>query len=225
MSCSILINGKPESALNINDRGLQYGDGVFETIAVRREQPEFLTRHLQRLEAGCNRLGFNFPFQKELIKEIAFLSLNQHSSVIKVQISSGNSARGYYRPSGIVPNRIVRCQPFPEYSQTLYQEGINLRLCRHRLSQSPSLAGIKHLNRLDQVIARSEWSDDQIHEGVMLDADGFVIEGTMSNLFLVSNGQLITASLDRAGVSGIIRSVILEQAECLGIDPWIQVSS
>jgi len=81
-----------------------------------------------------------------------------------------------------------------------------------------ALAGIKHLNRLDQVIARNEWRCHSIHEGIMLDADGYVVEGTMSNLFLVKNGKLMTALLDRAGVAGIMRSVILEQARLRAID-------
>lgn len=212
-----LINGKPVSAVDISDRGLQYGDGVFETIAVRDGQPEFLTRHLQRLQLGCQTLDFDCPDHQLITDEIAVLCSQQQSAVIKIQITAGQSARGYRRPSLLAPNRMVSCLPFPQYPQKLYTSGITLRLCRHRLSINPVLAGVKHLNRLNQVIARNEWNHSDIHEGVMLDADGYVIEGTMSNLFLVENGCLKTALLDRAGVAGIIRSVVIEQAQQAGV--------
>ena len=217
MGCSTLINGKPVSAVDISDRGLQYGDGVFETIAVRDGQPEFLTRHLQRLQLGCQILDIDCPEYQLITEEIGVLCSQQQSAVIKIQITAGQSARGYRRPSRLIPNRIITCLPFPEYPQQLYTSGITLRLCRHRLSINPVLAGIKHLNRLDQVIARKEWSHANIQEGLMLDADGYVIEGTMSNLFFVKRGCLKTPLLDRAGVAGIIRSVVIEQAQQAGL--------
>lgn len=218
MGCLNLVNGKVASVLDISDRGLQYGDGVFETIAVNQQRPEFLNRHLQRLEYGCEKLGLESPDQSKLVEEISLLCSQQQSAVLKIQISSGYSARGYARPKGITPNRIITCQTFPKHVQALCYHGIRLRLCRHKLSVNPSLAGIKHLNRLDQVIARNEWDCNTIHEGLMLDTDGYVIEGTMSNLFLVSNGRLITALLDRAGIAGVMRAVVLEQAQASDID-------
>jgi 4-amino-4-deoxychorismate lyase len=217
MDCSILINGEPASVLDTRDRGLQYGDGVFETIAVSQGKPEFLSRHLQRLQAGCQKLGFDPPKQQLIADEINLLCSRQQSVVIKIQISSGNSARGYSRATDQLPNRILTRLAFPQRSQQLYDSGIKLRLCQHRLSINPALAGVKHLNRLDQVLGRNEWRCNDIHEGVMLDTDGYVVEGTMSNLFLVSNGRLLTALLDRAGVAGIIRSVVLEQAQQAGV--------
>ncbi|HFD12351.1 MAG TPA: aminodeoxychorismate lyase [Crenotrichaceae bacterium] len=222
MGCSTLINGKPVTVLDVNDRGVQYGDGLFETIAITQGQPEFLGRHLLRLESGCKRLHIDYPGHQILSEDIKFLCSERQSAVVKLQITSGNSLRGYRRPSCIVPNRIVTCRSLAHQSQSPHQNGIRLRLCRHRLSVNPTFAGIKHLNRLDQVIARNEWCCDDIQEGVMLDADGYVIEGTMSNLFLVSEGRLITALLDRAGVAGIVRSVILEQAHQHGVDVSIQ---
>ncbi len=217
MGCSTLINGKPVSVVDINDRAFQYGDGVFETIAVSDGQPEFLTRHLQRLQIGCQALDIDCPEYQIIADEIRTLCSQQQSAVIKILITAGQSARGYRRPSLSIPNRMITCLPFPEHPQNLSTSGITLRLCRHRLSINPVLAGIKHLNRLDQVIARNEWNHFDIHEGVMLDADGYVIEGTMSNLFLVENGCLKTALLDRTGVAGIIRSVVIDQARQAGV--------
>ncbi len=222
MDCSILINGEPASVLESTDRGLQYGDGVFETIAVSQGKPEFLSRHLQRLQAGCQKLGFDPPKQQSITDEINQLCSRQQSVVIKIQISSGNSARGYSRATEQSPNRILTRLAFPQRSQQLYDSGIKLRLCQHRLSINPALAGIKHLNRLDQVLGRNEWRCNDIHEGVMLDTDGYVVEGTMSNLFLVSGGRLLTALLDRVGVAGIIRSVVLEQAQHAGVPVAVQ---
>ncbi len=217
MGCSTLINGKPVSVVDICDRGLQYGDGVFETIAVCHGQPEFLTRHLQRLQTGCQALGIDYPHHQLLSEEIGMLCSQQHSAVIKIQITAGQSARGYRRPGLLHPNRIITCLPFPEHPQQLHISGIKLRLCRQRLSINSGLAGIKHLNRLEQVIGRNEWNSADIHEAVMLDTDGYVIEGIMSNLFIVANGCLKTALLDRAGVAGIIRSVVIDQAKQAGI--------
>jgi 4-amino-4-deoxychorismate lyase len=145
------------------------------------------------------------------------LCSQQQSAVIKIQITSGQSRRGYQRPSLVSPVRIISCRDFPEHVQQLHIRGIKLRLCQQRLSINYKLAGIKHLNRLDQVLGRNEWNNPEIHEALMLDTDGYVIEGTMSNLFLVSNGCLLTALLDRTGVAGIIRSVVIEQAKNAGL--------
>lgn len=217
MSCIVYVNGKAAETIDCNDRGLQYGDGVFETIAVSKGQPEFLHRHLDRLQAGCRRLGIPFNQRSELIAEINALCLARDTGVLKIQISSGSGARGYARSPDLIPNRIVSIKPFPEHSRFLQHNGIRLTLCRQRLPINPALAGIKHLNRLDQVLARADWGNQDYHEGVMMDADGYVTEGVMSNLFYVANGQLKTALLDRAGIAGIIRSVVMDQATHNGL--------
>jgi 4-amino-4-deoxychorismate lyase len=107
--------------------------------------------------------------------------------------------------------------PFPDYPQEYRSAGVTTRICETPLGCNPRLAGIKHLNRLEQVLARSEWEDPAIQEGIMLDSDGHIIEGTMSNLFLISNNMLYTPDLSRCGVTGVMREVVIELANSLGI--------
>jgi len=115
----------------------------------------------------------------------------------------------------------MQLHPWPEYPAANAEQGVKIRLCTTRLGDNPVLAGIKHLNRLEQVLARQEWMDDDIHEGLLMDADGNLVEGTMSNLFIVSNGVLMTPDLSCCGVAGIMRTIILEQAEQQGMDTRI----
>jgi len=111
----------------------------------------------------------------------------------------------------------VMAHGWPDYPEEYTQEGVAVRLCETRLSCNPALAGIKHLNRLEQVLARAEWSEETIAEGVMLDTAGRMVEGTMSNLFLVRGGALVTPSLEQCGVAGVMRAQVMESAAALGI--------
>jgi 4-amino-4-deoxychorismate lyase len=211
-----LLNGEPASTIPMTDRGLQYGDGLFETIAIRAGQAEFLKLHLSRLELGCARLGIDYPGHQLLTQEINQLAQQQSMAVVKVQLSVNTETSGYLR-SNVRVNRILRCTAVPQRSGSLKIKGIRLRLARHRLAINPVLAGLKHLNRLDNVIARNECGDALIQESVMLDTDGYVVEGTMSNIFLLSNACLMTPCLNNAGVDGIIRGVILKYARLAGM--------
>lgn len=215
----ILINGQPENRIDVTDRGLQYGDGVFETIAFRHGNLEFLSAHLSRLKQGCERLKIAFPpsLQQALSDDIAQLcqSLNQNA-VIKLILTRGAGGRGYRYHPDMQPTRIVSSHLMPEYPLT-NQAGVSVRICQQRLALNPSLAGIKHLNRLEQILARNEWQDDSIAEGLMLDYQDRLIEGTMSNVFLVQNNQLMTADLASSGIAGIMRQQLIKIAEKLDI--------
>lgn len=210
----LLVNGELRETLPVSDRGLQYGDGLFETIEVRDQQPIFFDRHLQRLEAGCGRLGIPFPSPDLLTKETQALCRESSvPSVIKIIVTSGSGGRGYRRPETIDPTRILSLHPYPEYPAILNTQGINARICQMRLGMNPVLAGLKHLNRLEQVLARAEWSDPAIHEGILRDSAGHVIEGTMTNLFYVKHHTLYTAAVTQAGVAGIVRGLIMQLAK------------
>jgi len=208
----ILINGEPKELIEVNDRALQYGDGLFETIAVKSGKAQFLKRHLQRLNAGCSKLLIPPPDLKLLEREVSELARHSDSAVIKIIISRGIGGRGYRQPDLIKPTRIVSLHPYPDYPFAYHEQGITARFCTTRLGLNPALAGIKHLNRLEQVLARAEWHDPTIQEGIMFDNDGYVIEGTMTNLFVVKDDVLYTATLDKTGISGIIRGIIIEQS-------------
>jgi len=214
----ILVNGEATGLISVRDRGLQYGDGLFETLAVRDGEPLEWPRHLRRLAHGCRRLRLALPEQALLLAEARRVCAGVERGVLKIMLSRGEGGRGYAAAAGAAPTRVVSLHPWPEYPADWYRRGVVLYGCRHRLALQPALAGVKHLNRLDQVLARMEWDDPSIAEGVMLDLQGRVIEGTMSNLFLVRGGALYTPALDEAGVAGITRERILELAQTLGLD-------
>ncbi|TAN70970.1 MAG: aminodeoxychorismate lyase [Methylobacter sp.] len=207
----ILINGESKEHIEISDRGFQYGDGLFETIEVRDGQAVFLESHLERLDLGCRRLYIPFPGVQLLSLEAKELCRQWHSAraVLKIIVTRGSGGRGYRQPDVIQPTRVLSLHPYPDYPENYREQGIVARFCTTRLGLNPSLAGIKHLNRLEQVMARSEWNDQAIQEGLMLDGNDHVIEGTMTNLFYIKNDRLYTSALTQSGVAGIIRSIIM----------------
>lgn len=213
-----LLNGQPAEMLPLSDRAIQFGDGVFRTIRLQAGKLLFWARHYRKLCADCAAIGIAAPEERVLLDEIGRLMIaaSMPDAAVKVMVTRGESARGYVIPSGIRPNRIVQVTPLPEYAETLYREGANVRLCRMRAGWQPALAGIKHLNRLENVLARQEWSDPGILEGLLLDRDGNLVEGVMSNVMLWRNGRLQTPVLDGAGVAGIMRDVVQDAARELG---------
>lgn len=217
MKTVCLINGEPGDSIPIDDRGLQYGDGLFETIAVRDGIPEFWERHMQRLLHGCERLRIPPPSVAQLRAEAARLQGISGPAVLKIIITRGSGGRGYRAPVPTQPTRILIATAWPEYPRAYGEQGVKLRVCHHRLGCNPGLAGMKHLNRLDQVVASSEWDGTEFAEGLMLNEQEQVIEGTFTNVFLVRHGRLCTPAVGRCGVSGIMRGVIMDMASDLDI--------
>jgi 4-amino-4-deoxychorismate lyase len=214
----LLINGELSTQISASDRGLLYGDGLFETIAVADSRPCLWERHYQRLEAGGSCLGIPIPASEILLQEIRQEIDSNQNGVIKLIITRGEGARGYAPSKNPTPNRIVQYSPWPDYPTELQTDGVRARVCSTRLGANRALAGIKHLNRLEQVMARSEWDDSEINEGIMLDARGQVIEGTMSNIFMLKDGVLHTPDLSECGVAGIMRGLVLDTAQEQGLD-------
>ncbi len=213
----MLINGKPATKLSVLDRGFQYGDGLFETLAVTGGRPCLWELHLNRLERGCRQLGIPLPDPALLLDEALRECAGQERAVLKIMLTRGEGGRGYRPTANPTPNRIVYTAPWPDHPATATEEGVVVRLCETRLGQDETLAGIKHLNRLPQIMAQREWDDPAIAEGLMLDRSGHVIEGTISNLFLVRDGELITPDLNACGVAGVMRELVLEIASQLNI--------
>mgnify|MGYP003125345900 FL=1 len=213
----ILINGQPENRIDVADRGLQYGDGLFENIAYRHGGLEFLSDHLSRLKEGCDRLkiGFSAEQQQLLIQDIQSVcqQLN-HNAVVKIILTRGSGGRGYRYEADMQTTRIISSHAMPVYP-VHNVSGIKVRICHQRLAINPSLAGIKHLNRLEQILARNEWRDETIAEGLMLDYQDRLIEGTMSNVFLVKDNKLFTTELSSCGIAGIMRKQLINLAEKL----------
>jgi len=211
-----LVNGRRESSISPFDRGFAYGDGVFRTLSTKGGQVLSWRRHLIRLQTDCNALGIVCPSEEVLLADIAKLLTGAEDCVIKIIITRGESERGYAVPPLAQPTRVVIKAMFPAYPEQYFSDGVALHLCQTRLAHQPRLAGIKHLNRLENVLARMEWVDAQVADGLLLDLDGNVIECTMSNLFIRLGDTLITPDLSRCGVAGITRERILEIAPDLG---------
>jgi 4-amino-4-deoxychorismate lyase len=210
----LLVNGEPRETLPVSDRGLQYGDGLFETVEISNHRPVFFDRHLNRLEKGCRRLGIPFPARDTLTAEAGRLCREPSGpAVLKIIVTAGSGGRGYRRPKPMAATRILSLHPYPDYPDLFRTQGIAARICQTRLGSNPALAGLKHLNRLEQVLARAEWSDPAIQEGIMLDCAGQVIEGTMTNLFFVKDRAVYTASLEQCGIAGIVRELVMQLAE------------
>jgi len=213
-----IVNGHESNSIPASDRGLQYGDGLFETMAAKDGRIALLDDHLERLGYGADRLGLPQPEMEVIREEVLRLVPGQGRAVIKLILTRGSGGRGYREPEQVEIRRIVSRNPWPNYPDTWANDGIAVRLCETRLALDPVLAGLKTLNRLHQVLARAEWDDPDVAEGLLLDADDRVVCGTMSNLFLVRSGALITPDLDRSGVAGVMRKQILKIAARMGID-------
>jgi len=211
-----LINGREAAHVSISDRGLLYGDGLFETIAVRHGKLQHWELHLERLTTGCQRLGMPCPPGELLRAEAESACRGADQAVVRITLTRGVGQRGYRPPSVPEPTRIVQGLPWPDMPDAAAREGVAIRWCHLRLARQPLLAGLKHLNRLEQILARAEWQDEYA-EGLMLDTEGQVIEGTMTNLFLVREGTLSTPDLSQCGVAGVMRAVILGLAKEHGI--------
>lgn len=209
MQTQYMINGRREGCISPMDRGFAYGDGVFRTLPVRHGIPHCWLMHYARLSQDCHRLGIVCPSARLLLSEVEALCHDVTACVIKIVITRGESGRGYAVPALAQPTRVLVMSGLPEYAERHASEGVDMHVCQTRLAIQPQLAGIKHLNRLENVLARMEWTDASIAEGLMLDVEGCVIEGTMSNLFVRHGEVFSTPDLSRSGVAGVTRDRVI----------------
>lgn len=209
----ILVNGSPEGVVSPLERGLAFGDGVFRTLWMEDGQPVWWADQFAKLEADCHRLALPMPARSQWEQDIAWLAVRRPDAVLKLTITRGPGPRGYRPPDLAYPTRIAVATPLPGFSDPVAETGARLRVCDLRLGHQPALAGIKHLNRLENVLARMEWDDDGIDEGILLDGDGFVISGVMSNLFIRRDGVWKTPLLDRCGVAGVTRHRLMQRLD------------
>jgi 4-amino-4-deoxychorismate lyase len=212
-----LIDGVPGETVPAWDRGLSYGDGLFETVLVRDGRPCQWARHRTRLTLGCRRLGIPAPAADLLESEVRLLTAGLEHAVLKVLVTRGIGGRGYRSLPAGEPRRILHVYPPPHYPAVWCEQGVVVRFCQTPASYNPALAGLKHLNRLDSVLARSEWDDPAIADGLMSGMDGEVVGGTMTNLFLWDGRSLLTPAVDRCGIAGTVRALTLELARARGV--------
>lgn len=218
---NVLINGEAKTTINVLDRGLQYGDGLFETMAVYNNKIPLWDTHWQRLKNGCKRLSINLPDKEVIEKEINLLcgEVTEEQFVIKIIVTRGTGERGYRFKEKHDTTRILSSHSWPQYNKSNQTEGVAVCYCETPLSKNEKLAGIKHLNRLEQVLARNEW-EDEFQEGLMLSTDQNVIDGTMSNVFAILDDKIFTPSLELCGVSGVMRLTVINIAKECGFSVY-----
>lgn len=210
----VLVNGAEAAHVSALDRGLHYGDGLFETLGCIAGRPRFLGLHLQRLAAGCARLQLPVPDLPAVAAELSALAAPCDRAIVKLILTRGPAReRGYAFAGTEEATRITLRYPWPVPPEEA--GGVRVRIATLTLSENPATAGIKHLNRLEQVLARAEWRDPAIAEALLFSRSGALVSGTMSNVFLVRQGTLCTPRLELCGVAGVMRQVVLEAAaEC-----------
>ncbi len=211
----VVINGQAGATVSALDRGLSYGDGVFRTVRVDAGQPIWWPDHLEKLREDCARLGLDAPDAGLWQADLSRLGPLPAQGVLRLTVTRGEGPRGYGPPRPQNCARILACwaADAPRYPV----HGLDLRVCDLRLGRQPLLAGVKHLNRLENVLARSEWNDPDIHEAVLLDTAGRVVSGVMSNLFVWRGQRLRTPRLDQCGVAGVARKRLMARAAREGI--------
>jgi 4-amino-4-deoxychorismate lyase len=213
------VDGIETNLVPADDRGLQYGDGLFETILVRNGIARFLDAHLARLERGLARLAIPFTPWMELRADIAgALERAPRLAILKIIVTRGSAeTRGYAPPHSARARRIVSLWPTAPVEQAHLEQGVLLNVAELRLAEPSPLAGLKHLNRLENVLAAAEASRGNAFDSLLLNARDQVVSGVTSNVFLVKGGELRTPPVDRAGVAGIMRQIVLREAPLLGI--------
>ena len=211
------VDGARAESVPADDRGLHYGDGLFETVLVRAGQPRFLELHLARLAAGCSRLAIPFAAESALRAEIAAsCALAPPLAVLKIIVTRGSATRRGYAPDGETPRRVVclyESAPLPAELRS----GVDLVFATGSVGEHRGLAGLKHLSRLENVWAAGEARAVGAFDAIMRTAAGQLVSGAMSNLFIVRSGRVQTPPVDRAGVAGILRQVVLRECASLGV--------
>jgi 4-amino-4-deoxychorismate lyase len=208
----ILVDGVPAEVVAATDRGLNYGDGLFETMRLHGGRVCLLPRHLARLRQGCERIALPYPGDAAIRADIAALAV-AGEGVVRLVLTRGDGGRGYAPPRNVRGRRITALHPLPE----LAWSGLSVGVCHARLGRSATLGGLKHLGRLEQVLAASEVAEAGWDEGLMLADDELVIEATRHNLFYVRGGRVCTPPLEGCGVAGVMRGLVLETLAALGV--------
>jgi len=214
MNPVVLINGVEQDKISVFNRNMQYGDGLFETCVARDNQILFWPRHYSRLEIGCVKLNINKIDEAVLLSDIkkAFELSSKKNCIVKLILSRGDSLRGYGYRADIEPVRVVIVS---EMYQPLFNKEFSLEYAISGYHSNPQLAGIKHCNRLEQILARSNLSSN---EAIMLDEKENIISVTQGNIYYIFGNKLLTPKLDCCGVVGSRRSLILELAMSLKME-------
>lgn len=210
------VNGQQQQNVDASDRAIQFGDGCFTTLAVEHGNPILLPAHINRLIQGCDTLFLPHPNWIELEKHIIDIaSYTQMKGVIKVIISRGCGGRGYSSHGFITPTVITSLSSYPTHYSQQQSEGISLGISSVTLGKNPILAGIKHLNRLEQVLIKYHLEKTEFDDVLVCDNEGYLVEANAANLFWRKGNVLFTPDLTNSGVNGIMRQSIFQLAHKL----------
>ena len=214
MNQVVLINGEELSEVSIFSRNFQFGDGLFETCIGRDGKILFWSKNFDRLNFGCEKLNINKISESIWLHDIkrALNLFTKKHFILKLILSRGNSLRGYGYKDDIEPTRVVIIS---EMQKSKVNKVFSLEYSKSGYHSNPKLAGIKHCNRLEQILARSSLSSN---EAIMLDEKENVISVTQGNIYFIFENTLLTPKLDRCGVIGSRRSLILELARSIKLD-------
>lgn len=213
----ILVNGVETDYIRADDRGLLYGDGIFETIAVKNSVPLLLSSHLNRLSTSATKLSIRGIDIKAICDDVEQIisKTGLTEAILRITLTRGSSIRGYASLSD-ESNIIISIVQFPTSVFEKRASGVDVIISDQRLYKNPNLAGIKHLNRLDQVLIANEAAKVNVDEAVVLSEYGFVVEGGKSNLFAVINDVIVTPVIADYGVAGIMRQQVMKSAKAAG---------
>ena len=217
----IWVNEQEKTSISVNDRAVAYGDGLFETIRVS-PKPVLDSYHFERLESGAEALGI--PVRLDRVRESFERYADAYDpGIIKILVSRGVGGRGYLPPDSPDPVVVIQGFELPDYPQENYSPGIRLYRCETPITVNPRLQGIKHLNRLEQVLARQEFAQGNYQEGIMSLLDGALLECTMSNLLWIKQQTLFTTPLDKQAVNGTMQRYLIEH--CVGSTGYVETKS
>ena len=206
--CEFYLNGNAVKEIAINDRGLLYGDGFFSTLKIVNGCIERWPLHLERISFSADKLSFPAVEIEQLQKELASFIESQDRSdgCIRLTITRGSGERGYQAPDKPQISRILSWSPLMNVDAL--QQGVTLNLdSRCQISINPLLSGVKHLNRLDQVLAQN-YKQVGCFDTIML-ADDLIISGSKTNIYFHVNDRWVTPKLNKAGVNGTVRRWLL----------------
>tara|TARA_R110001583_G_scaffold2233_34_gene16564 strand:+ start:2671 stop:3504 length:834 start_codon:yes stop_codon:yes gene_type:complete len=205
-----LVNGIQQNHIDIENRGLAYGDGLFTTAKILNGNIQYLAQHIERLISGCEKLGINSPSSDELTDQLVSIAKNYSLAVLKVMIIANSGGRGYARSQSNNHDLVIMVHDYPKHYDEFAHAGIRLGVSKQKIGLNPMLGGLKHLNRLEQVLLRQELSTREEDDLLVTNINNEVIEATSANVFFFLNEKLYTPDITQSGVNGIIRQTILQ---------------
>jgi len=202
MTSRWLVNGKADALVAPTDRGLLYGDGLFETLAFHHGHCRLWSLHMARLVEGCRRLGLPRPDIDLLAAESRELLGDGNSAVIRIAVTRGSGGRAYFPPDNPELTRILMRRALPGQLESMRARGLDMHTSTIRL-EANLIGGLKHMNRLEQVLIADECARHDAAEALVLDAAGMIVEGLAGNIVVVRGDRLIAPGPHPAAVAGV----------------------